>query len=548
MSDGGERQLWLDLNDERRTFLSAIPAEAHERTLALWTIGVSALVFLAALPFAKTQLMPIPAFIPTYQSALVVCDLITAVLLFSQFSVLGARPLLALAAGYLFTACMAAAHALTFPGLFSPAGLLGAGPQSTAWLYMFWHAGFPSLVIVYALLRAGAAREVQVMPTTGSARTAVAGCIAAVIAAACAFTFVATAGQEHLPSIMQGNRYTAVMVFVVSGVWGLSALALVLLWRRPPHTVLDLWLMVVMCAWLFDIGLAAVFNGGRYDLGFYAGRIYGLLAASFVLIVLLVENGMLYGRLLKAYAGERNERRIVQEKTAELIAANKELDAFSYSVSHDLRAPLRAMDGYARMLEEDFGARLDEEGRRLLGVVRASGKKMGRLIDDLLEFSRLGRQEPLRTRVDMGQLAREVAGELANAAPRAQVRIGELPGALADRSLIKQVWHNLVGNALKYSAKRPDPQVEIGARREAAETVFWVRDNGAGFDMRYAARLFGVFQRLHRAEEFPGTGVGLAIVQRIVARHGGRVWAEARPEAGATFHFSLPAEGAHEAA
>jgi light-regulated signal transduction histidine kinase (bacteriophytochrome) len=172
---------------------------------------------------------------------------------------------------------------------------------------------------------------------------------------------------------------------------------------------------------------------------------------------------------------------------------------------------------------------------------------MGRLIDDLLEFSRLGRHEPHRSRVDMAALAHEVAAELAIAGPRAQISIGELPAALADRSLIKQVWRNLLGNALKFSAKRRDPQVEVGARREAAETVFWVRDNGAGFDMRYADRLFGVFQRLHRAEDFPGTGVGLAIVQRIVVRHGGRVWAEARPEVGATFHFSLPAEGDHAA-
>ncbi|MGH8739612.1 MAG: sensor histidine kinase [Burkholderiales bacterium] len=532
--------MWLDLGDERRAFLSAVPAEARERRLALWVVGASTLLFLAAVPFAKTQLAPLPAFIASYQSALVVADLITAVLLYAQFSFLGARPLLALAGGYLFTAFMGVAHALTFPGLFAPAGLFGAGPQSTAWMYMFWHAGFPALVIVYALLRSGAREEAQRVP---KARLATAWSVAAVTGAVCALTFLATVGQDYLPPIMQGNRYTPAMLFVVSSVWALSAIALLVVWRRPPHTVLELWLMVVLCAWLFDIGLAAVFNGGRYDLGFYAGRIYGLLAACFVLIVLLVENGKLYSRLLNAYAGEQRERRLVQEKTAELTAANKELDAFTHSVSHDLRAPLRAMEGYAVMLEEHSGAHLDEEGRRLLGVVRARVKSMGRLIEDLLEFSRLGRQELVRRPVRMAQLAREVAVDSAIAEPRARVRVAELPDALADQALIKQVWSNLIGNAFKYSGKRPEPQVEIGARREGSDNIYWVRDNGAGFDMRYAERLFGVFQRLHRAEEFPGTGVGLAIVQRVVARHGGRVWAEGQPDAGATFYFSLPAKG-----
>jgi signal transduction histidine kinase len=536
---GSDKALWLDLQEERRAFLSAAPAEAGERRLALWTVGVSAVLFAAAIPFAKVQLGAFPAFIASYQSALAVSDLITALLLFAQFNLLGSRPLLALAAGYLFTAFMAVAHALTFPGLLAPSGLLGAGPQSTAWMYMFWHAGFPALVVAYALAKPGV-RE-QAAPAA-----AIAASVVAVSVAAVGFTLLATAGAALLPPIMQGNRYTPAMVVVVGSVWALSALALVVLWRKRPQTVLDLWLMVVMCAWLFDIGLAAVFNGGRYDLGFYAGRVYGLLAACFVLIVLLVENTLLYRRLLDAYGGEQRERRRAEDAAAELAAANKELDAFSYSVSHDLRAPLRAIDGYAGILDEDFGARLDDEGRRLLGKVRASATNMKELIDGLLELSRLGRREPGKKRVAMGQLAREVAGELAASAPAAQVRVAELPDALADPVLMRQVWSNLIGNALKYSGKRDQPQVEIGARQEAGQVVYWVRDNGAGFDMQYAERLFGVFQRLHSPKDFPGTGVGLATVQRIVQRHGGRVWAESRPDAGATFSFSLPLESVRQ--
>ena len=243
---------------------------------------------------------------------------------------------------------------------------------------------------------------------------------------------------------------------------------------------------------------------------------------------------------VKEHAGELESR--VQQRTAELEAANKELNGFSYSVSHDLRAPLRAVDGFSRMLEEDYGARLDDEGRRLLAVVRSSTRQMGQLIDDLLAFSRLGRQEPNKGRVDMEQLAREVVAELMPQGSRALVEIGALPPAHADRALLRQVWANLIGNALKYSGKREQPRVWIGAREVDGECVYSVRDNGAGFDMRYADKLFGVFQRLHRAEEFPGTGVGLAIVQRVIGRHGGRVWAESQPGEGACFHFSLPKE------
>lgn len=233
----------------------------------------------------------------------------------------------------------------------------------------------------------------------------------------------------------------------------------------------------------------------------------------------------------------------VRTLNAQLEAANKELGAFSYSVSHDLRSPLRAIDGYARMLEEDYATRLDDEGRRLLGVVRGEAARMGQLVDDLLAFSRSGRQSMQAARLDMGGLVQEVLGELGARHPAAQVSVAALPAATGDRALLRQVWVNLVGNALKYSAKAAAPRVEIGGRANGAEIEYWVKDNGAGFDPRYADKLFGVFQRLHGAEEFPGTGVGLAIVQRVVARHGGRVGAEGRPGEGARFSFTLPSRG-----
>jgi len=225
---------------------------------------------------------------------------------------------------------------------------------------------------------------------------------------------------------------------------------------------------------------------------------------------------------------------------AQLTAANKELESFSYSVSHDLRAPLRAVDGYALMLEEDCAGTLDGEGKRLLGVVRAESRRMGQLIDDLLEFSRSGRQHMEPMPVDMTALAREAAADSAHDYPSTAVQLGELPAAHGDRTMLKQVWANLIGNAFKYSSKNPSPRIEIEGRANGADNEYWVRDNGVGFDPRYADKLFGVFRRLHGDLEFPGTGVGLAIVQRVVARHGGRVWGEGRPNHGARFGFALP--------
>jgi light-regulated signal transduction histidine kinase (bacteriophytochrome) len=236
------------------------------------------------------------------------------------------------------------------------------------------------------------------------------------------------------------------------------------------------------------------------------------------------------------------ERRVV-ERTAQLEASNKELEAFSYSVSHDLRAPLRAIDGFSRILLKDFGAVLPEEAQGHLNQVRSSTQQMGRLVDDLLELARVSRQELRKRAVAPAAVVNECISELrAEGEQRSvELKVGELRECLADPILLKQVWMNLISNALKYTTGRGPASIEIGSDpgEKAGESVYFVKDNGVGFDMRYAHKLFGVFQRLHKAEDYEGTGVGLAVVHRIVQRHGGRVWADARPGEGATFFFTL---------
>jgi two-component system sensor histidine kinase/response regulator len=243
---------------------------------------------------------------------------------------------------------------------------------------------------------------------------------------------------------------------------------------------------------------------------------------------------------LRREVAELQERE--RQRSEELAAAYRDLESFSYSISHDLRAPLRTIDGYAKMLEEDFADTLGGEGRRLIDVIRNGSQRMDQLIVGLLEFSRVGRQPLDLVPVDMRLLAESAAAEVTalHTGPVPQISITELPPVAADSIVIRQVWCNLIGNALKYSAKRPAPVIKVSGRVEGNEAIYQVEDNGAGFDMAYADKLFGVFQRLHKAQDFSGTGVGLAIVHRIIARHGGRIWAHGERDRGACFQFALP--------
>ncbi|HET7831488.1 MAG TPA: ATP-binding protein [Gallionella sp.] len=255
----------------------------------------------------------------------------------------------------------------------------------------------------------------------------------------------------------------------------------------------------------------------------------------------LLEEGLHQAERLRKMYEEVKE--LAAMRAAQLEAANKELETFSFSVSHDLRAPLRAISGFSMILLEDYAGKLDDEGKRLLNVVRENVARMEQLIEDILQFSRAGRLEINVTEVDMEALAHAVLEELGSASGgKLQVTIGHLPSAQGDRAMLRQVLVNLLSNALKFSRNKEEPRIEMIGSVAQGEAVFFVKDNGAGFNMQYVDKLFGVFQRLHTVDEFEGTGIGLAIVKRIITRHGGRVWAEGKVNEGATFYFALPIE------
>jgi signal transduction histidine kinase/CheY-like chemotaxis protein len=536
-----------------RAFLSTAPVERRERRVALGIAIVSFLGFVATLPVVRVPLTPVWAFIPSYESALALTDLITAALLLGQFARLRSRALLPLACGYLFSALMAVPHALTFPGLLSPTGLLGAGPQTTAWLYMFWHGGFPLSVILYALLKRANGRAQHV-------RAAAACGIAAVVVAACGLTLLATAGAGLLPSIMAGNGYTPAMKLVVSTVWLLSILALAALWRKRPLSVLDLWLMVVMCAWLFDIALSAVLNAGRFDLGFYAGRIYGLLAASFVLIALLFETDALYLRLVGSLklAQERNDA--LQAKTAELAESQEQLrqaqkmeaiGQLTGGVAHDFNNLLTAVIVCLDMFDQ--GVQLNGPQRDLLRAAQRSAARGARLTRQLLAF---GRRQTLQPQtVDINQLLKDfdpllhrAVGETVELIVRADLEIWPCS---VDHSQFEAALLNLALNARDAMPGGGTLTIETRRLERRPGEVRPRDDWKAGDYVAVAVADTGVgmsaYMRDHAFEPFfttkgvgKGSGLGLSQVYGFVKQMGGHVTIDSADGKGTTVTLYVP--------
>jgi signal transduction histidine kinase len=416
---------------------------------------------------------------------------------------------------------------------------------------MFWHGGFPILVIAYAILKdpgGGPSRP------PGLTSLAVLTSMGSVLVALIALTLLATAGQRALPAIMQGHHYTPAMIFVVSTVWALSLLALIVLWRRRPHSVLDLWLMVVMVAWLFDIALAAVLNAGRFDLGFYAGRIYGLLAATFVLMLLLIEHSTLYARLvetvretraLQGALAKQNEHLEdqVQARTRQLVETEKlaTMGTLLAGVAHELNNPLSVIVGHVALLVETAPTE----------AVRARGRKLEqgalrcvRIIKNFLAMAR--RHPPERRSVALNEVLREALEILAYELRVANIEVtlalaDDLPTVWADGHQLQQVAVNLLTNALHAMRETSGPRrLTVDTRSDAARggVRIIIADKGPGIPADVQARIFEPF--FTTKPEGQGTGLGLPLCRGIIESHGGAIRVESVPGRGATFVIELP--------
>jgi signal transduction histidine kinase len=523
---------------ERTVFLSTLPASPQERRFAKLVALVLLGLFLAAVPFAKVQLVEVWAFIPSYQSALLINDLITAILLFAQFAILASLPLLILAGGYLFTALMAVPHALSFPRLFAPEGLLGAGPQTTAWLYMIWHAGLPLAVIGYAFFH-------NSRPVRRPARAIIVSC-ATILAMVCGAALLTTVGHSLLPAIMRGDGYTPVLPIVTGSVLALCLMALIVLWRQRRHSVLDVWILVVVCAWLFDVGLSAMLNAGRFDLGFYAGRIYGLMAATLVLLVLLIETGAVYTQMARSFAAERNiHDRQLHEVQLQLIHVSRltELGQMVSALAHEVNQPLTAAGSYVRagrrLIQAGDTDKADDALQKAVDQVTRASQVIQRLRQFVKKANAPRSAEDVRHVVEeasalalLGAEGRGVHLEL-DFAPDTRL-------VFIDKVQIQQVLVNLIRNAVEamQSSVRRELVIRTALSSEG-KVELSVKDSGPGVAADVRKKLFQPFVTTKSS----GMGVGLSICRGIVEAHGGQMWLAESPDGGADFHFTLPVAG-----
>jgi two-component system, sensor histidine kinase and response regulator len=524
---------------ERHAFISTVAASSSEQRAARTVAILSLVVFAAIAPFAAMPLPKIWAFIPIYQSTLAINDLITSVLLFGQFAILRTRALLALACGYLFSACMAIAHMLTFPGLFAPSGLLGAGPQTTVWLYMFWHSGLPLLAIVYAAR--GAAE------TSGLSRPAnrnIQAGIVATVVVAIGLTTLATLGQGMLPPLLvvtpQGAHYALLLRVVISMILLVCLVALLLLMRRKQRTLLDVWLMVVLCVWLCDIALSAYLNAKRFDLGFYAGRAYGLLAASFVLITLLLENGRLYARLTKTATELALAKRLADEAT-------QAKSLFLANMSHEIRTPMNAIIGLSHLMQRTALSPLQHD---YLAKIRQAGTSLLGIINDILDFSKIEADKLDLETIDfhLDDVLDSVSTLVAQ--PAADKGLEFLfdcssaveQGLVGDPLRLAQVLTNLANNAVKFT-EHGQVVISIRLHEKSAGRVMLdveVRDTGIGMTPEQVQRLFRSFSQADESttRRYGGTGLGLAIAKRLVGLMGGTISVDSVPGKGTTIRFN----------
>ncbi|HWL20537.1 MAG TPA: MASE4 domain-containing protein [Bradyrhizobium sp.] len=523
------------------------PSSPFERRLAFGLALVSFLAFLAVIPFARVKLTPVLAFIPSYEAALAINELVTATLLFGQQVRLRSPALLVLACGYLFSVAMIVPHALTFPGVFGPHGVLGGGDQTTAWLYMFWHGGFPLFVIGYALLRH---RDDLARPDAAAAGVVLAA-VSAVLVIAAALTLLATWGNDLLPMLISsGSDYS---LSISKGIGPTTCLlcvvAVAMLWRRRP-SVLDLWLTLVMFASALDVALSAVVGSSRYDLGFYAGRLYGLLAASFVLIVLLVETYRLYGRLAHALAtaGERT-RELIESR--EQLAHAQRLEAvgkLTGGVAHDFNNLLTVIIGNLDMIARNIA---DADLARLAATAIRAANRGARLTQQLLMFSRreVLRPEtvnPNRLLIEMEDLMKRAVG------PGVAFELTLDPAldpAHIDAAQFQAAILNIVVNArdalpdggrLQIRTRNLDAR-EVAATGQLAPGFYIaisIADDGVGIPPDVLGRVFEPF--FTTKDVGKGSGLGLSQVYGFAKESGGLGQIKSEPGLGTTVEIILP--------
>lgn len=533
-----------EISDEPKIWPTTLPPTSRERWLARGVVAILFVAFGLTAPFAATPLARFDSFIPSVGTAIFVTDLITSILLFVHFSLVRSRALLVLASGYLFTALIVIPHALTFPGAFAPTGLLGAGAQTTAWLYIFWHIGFPLSLFVYAWLK-------DLAPphniTRGSPVFAICWSVVTVISLICGVAWIVM-GDTFLPPLFRDEIHFTPIADLVVGLNALiCVLALALLWTRR-CSALDHWLMVVAFALLTELATIGL-GAGRFTLGFYAGRVFSLIISTVVLVVFLSETTSLYGRLARSniMLTSANHRLAVQ--WARLRRVNTFKSELVGTLAHDLRNPLTVIVGRADSLMRmvDRGPLLTDRLRAQIDQIGAAATRLTEKVDSVLADAKADALDitirPAAT--DLSALIQEVAEASQPLAAKKQqwIMVMTPPACpvLCDGERLREVIDNLLSNAIKYS--QIGGRIDLALERQHENAVIRVKDQGAGLSPEDLSRVFGRFQRLSAkptGNEI-STGLGLSIVKRIVDLHNGSVVAESPgPGLGATFTVTLP--------
>jgi len=553
------------VHDDAGAFLSRAAVGSRELRLCLTLIGISAVVFVICVPYVRASVPPSPAFVAVYNAVSILNDFITSVILFGQFGILRSRALLVLASGYLFASLISIVQLLAFPGLFVAGGLLGAGSQTALWLCIFWHGGFPLAVILYALFDTSD-RELVSPP-----HTAIVSALIVVIGAVLACWLAATWGAENgrvLPPLLDETGFTPWQRVVNLTDIILVLGAFVVLLARARHKLLNLWLLVVMGYWFCDITLSSYLNGGRYDFGFYAGRIYGVLAASFVLAVLVLENSRLYRRL--AIAASR-----LKERATELLRANQTLQSeiayrkraeeglrqaqaelarvsrmtamgeLTSSLAHEVNHPIGAIminaETCLRWLSHEIPN--VERARTIASMIVKDGTRASETVSRMQRH--FDKSAPLRETVDINDVIREMVVLLCDEAARSAVSVRaelteDLSQVIGDRGQLQQVLMNLMVNGIE-AMNEGEGTRELSIKSERSENgqiSVSISDTGVGLPPVPVNQIFDAFftTKPH------SIGMGLSISRTIIEKHGGRLWAVNNSSRGANFCLTLPVE------